>query len=133
MKNLKNFSMFGLLLLAVTLAMPAYAQDSPNRTELRRVDLDGVPGMEVICSIVEFKPGDESTKHFHHGIEAAYIVQGSMIQEPGKEPRMLATGTNLINLRNVFHSGFKVVGDQSLKIYTVHIVDKNKPLYDFNQ
>jgi quercetin dioxygenase-like cupin family protein len=95
--------------------------------------LDGVPGMEVICSIVEFKPGDESTKHFHHGIEAAYIVQGSMIQEPGKEPRMLATGTNLINLRNVFHSGFKVVGDQSLKIYTVHIVDKNKPLYDFNQ
>jgi len=30
----------------------------------------------------------------------------------------------------VFHGGFKVVGDKPLKLHTVHVVDKNKPLFD---
>jgi hypothetical protein len=29
--------------------------------------------------------------------------------------------------------GFKVVGDTSLKLFTVHIVDKGKPLYDYSK
>jgi len=120
---------FGTLLLGFALTQLSYAADA-NRTELKRVDLNGNPNMEVICSVVEFKPGEEALRHFHHGVEAAYIIQGAMIQFPGKEPQMLATGTNIVNLRDVFHAGFKVVGDQTLKIYTVHIVDKGQPLYD---
>ena len=34
-------------------------------------------------------------------------------------------------LREVKHAGFKVVGDTPLKLFTVHIVDKGKPLYDY--
>ena len=34
------------------------AQES-TRTELRRTDLSGAPGMEVVMSISELKPGDE--------------------------------------------------------------------------
>jgi quercetin dioxygenase-like cupin family protein len=64
---------------------PAYAQDSTARTQLKRVDLSGALGMEVISSIVEFKPGEEVPKHFHHGIEAAYVLQGAMLQTPGRE------------------------------------------------
>jgi quercetin dioxygenase-like cupin family protein len=120
----------GALMLMLTVTLTGHAADSSNRTELKRVDLNGNPNMEVICSIVEFKPGDVAPRHFHHGVEAAYILQGAMIQEPGKEPHLLATGTNLINLRDVYHAGFKVVGDQTLRIYTVHIVDKGAPLYD---
>jgi len=26
--------------------------------------------------------------------------------------------------------GFKIVGDKSLKLFTVHVVDKGKPLYE---
>jgi quercetin dioxygenase-like cupin family protein len=117
------------LLVTATLIQPTFAGDA-SRTELKRVDLNGNPNMEVICSIVEFKPGDVAPRHFHHGVEAAYILQGAMIQLPGKDPQLLATGTNIVNLRDVFHAGFKVVGDQTLKIYTVHIVDKGQPLYD---
>jgi hypothetical protein len=51
-----------------------------------------------------------------------------MIQPPGKEPVMLATGTSNVNLRDVPHAGFTVVGDKPLKLFTVHIVDKGKPL-----
>lgn len=45
----------------------------------------------------------------------------------------LATGTTVLNLRDVKHGGYKIVGDTSLKLFTVHIVDKGKPLYDYGQ
>ena len=38
--------------------------------------------MEVISSISEFKPGDELPRHLHHGVEAGYVVQGAMVQNP---------------------------------------------------
>ena len=116
--------------LAFAMPLPTLAQDSPARKELNRVDLDGVPGMEVVSSIAEYKTGDMVAAHFHHGVEAGYVVQGAMIQRLGKEPTMLPTGAPLLNLRDVMHSGFTVVGDVPLKLFTVHIVDKGKPLYD---
>ena len=105
--------------------------DSPQRVEQKRSDLTGAPGMEVIASVGEYKPGDSIDLHIHHGIEAAYVVQGATVQLPGKDPMPLPTGTSSLNLRDIKHGGFKVVGDTSLKLFTVHIVDKSKPLYDY--
>ena len=116
--------------LPLTLPLAVLAQDSPARKELKRVDLDGVPGMEVVSSITEYKPGDSISAHLHHGIEAGYVVQGAMIQLPGKEPTMLPTGAPVLNLRDVMHGGFTIVGAGSLVLFTVHIVDKGRPLYD---
>lgn len=107
--------------------------DSPQRVEQKRTDLSGAPGMEVIASIAEYKPGDTVDVHFHHGVEAAYVVQGASVQLPGKEPMTLATGSTTLNLRDVRHGGFKVIGDTSLKLFTVHVVDKGKPLYDYSK
>lgn len=105
--------------------------DSAQRVEQKRADLSGAPGMEVITSVAEYKPGDGIALHIHHGIEAAYVVQGAMVQAPGRDPSPLPTGASLLNLREVKHGGFVVVGDTSLKLFTVHIVDKGKPLYDY--
>ena len=69
----------------------------------------------------------------HHGVEAAYVVQGASVQVPGKEPMTLPTGATVLNLRDVKHGGFRVVGDTSLKLFTVHVVDKGKPLYDYGK
>ncbi len=110
---------------------PVLAQESGDRKELNRVDLAGVPEMEVVSSITEYKPGEVVGRHFHHGIEAGYFVQGAMVQSPGKDPMSISTGAPLMNERGVLHAGFKVVGDVPLKIYTVHIVDKEKPLYEW--
>ena len=107
--------------------------DSPQRVEQKRADLSGAPGMEVIASIGEYKPGDSIDLHIHHGIEAAYVVQGASVQTPGKDSTMLPTGASLLNLRDVKHGGFKVVGETPLKLFTVHIVDKGKPLYDYSK
>jgi len=116
---------------AVAFASVAPAQDSAARKELKRADLSGSPGMEVISSITELKAGDEFPRHLHHGVEAGYVVQGGMIQMPGQAPTMLATGSPIFNLRDAVHAGYKVVGPGSLILYTTHVVDKGKPLYDW--
>ena len=112
------------------IAYPAHAQDGMKRTILHQADLSGAPGMEVISSILEVQPGATIPRHFHNGIEAGRVLEGTMIQDPGKEPRMLETGTPIFQLRGVVHAGFKVVGDKALKLYSVHVVDKGKPLWD---
>src|SRR5580658_1464343 len=126
----------GTLLFSLGVAagqLAGTATDSPQRVEQKRTDLTGAPGMEVIASVAEYKPGDSIRLHIHHGVEAAYVLQGASVQLPGKDPMALATGTAILNLRDVKHAGFKVVGDTSLKLFTVHIVDKGKPLYDYVQ
>lgn len=130
MHSIRLAQLMASCVLALPLCLPALAQDSAARKELKRVDLSGVPGMEVINSITELKPGDFVPLHFHHGIESGIALQGGMIQVPGKEPMMLPTGASTMNLRDVPHAGWKVVGDATIKLFTVHIVDKGKPLYD---
>jgi quercetin dioxygenase-like cupin family protein len=128
---IKSFLGIALFVVGVGSALGAEATgDSPQRVEQKRTDLTGAPGMEVIASIAEYKPGETVVSHVHHGVEAAYVIQGASVQLPGKEPTKLATGSTLMNLRDVKHGGFTVVGDTSLKLFTVHIVDKGKPLYD---
>jgi len=115
--------------IASTLIAQSLAQ-GPQRQELQRADLSGAPGMEVIASLTEYQPGDQLPRHFHHGIEAAFVVQGASIRLPNGTASALATGANLLNLRDVQHGGFTITGDVPLKLYTVHVVDKGKPLYD---
>ena len=120
-----------LLALAalVTAAVPALAQDA-TRKELRRVDLSGAPGMEVILSVTELKPGDDLPEHIHHGVEAGYVLEGGTFAASGKPTLNLETGSPIMNLRDVPHGGYKVAGTRTIKLLTVHIVDKGKPLYD---
>src|SRR5258706_4362080 len=112
--------------LMIGIATSVAAQDSPGRKELRRVDLSGAPGMEVVLSLGEYKPGDEIGAHVHHGIEAVYVLEGGMVEVPGKPPFALPTGAPIMNLRDVMHGGIKIVGDQTILMVTVHIVDKGK-------
>jgi quercetin dioxygenase-like cupin family protein len=123
---------YGTLFLAVSSTYSVYGQDLPQRKEWRRADLSGAPGMEVIVSFSEYSPGESIPLHFHHGIEAAYVIEGGMVQSPGKPAIALQTGAPAMALRDVAHAGFTVVGDRTLKLFTVHIVDKGKPLYDLS-
>lgn len=105
--------------------------DSPQRREQKRTDLTGAPNMEVIASIVEIKPGESSMLHVHHGVEAFHVLQGATIQVPGQEPSVLPAGVTALNLRDVKHGAFKVLGETPLKLLTIHVVDKDKPLYEY--
>jgi quercetin dioxygenase-like cupin family protein len=122
-----SFTVFSLMTTTVPTVL---AQDSPARKELRRVDLSGAPGMEVVLSLSEYKPGDELPAHFHNGVEAGYVLEGGMVEAPGKPAFELPTGKPIMNLRDVPHGGFKIIGEKTVRLLTVHIVDKGKPLYD---
>lgn len=128
MRRLHQIACAGLLAFAG--AALAQAQASGNRVELSRVDLAGVPGMEVVSSLSEYKKGEELPRHFHHGVEAGYVIQGTSVQVPGREPTQIPTGRHILNLRDIAHAGYVIVGETSLKLFTVHVVDKGKPLYD---
>jgi mannose-6-phosphate isomerase-like protein (cupin superfamily) len=117
------------LALALMLVTAASAQDSPFRKELKRGDLTGT-NMEVITSISEIKPGETSTLHIHHGDESYYFLEGGTIELPNGRQMPIPTGAVGLNVRDVPHGAYKVVGDKTIKLLTVHIVDKGKPLYD---
>jgi len=118
----------GVALVAVLIS-GAQAQTYPTRQELNRADLSGTD-MEIIISTSEIKPGETLPRHIHHGEEAAYVLEGGTIETPDGKQAPFPTGRTVINKRDVPHAGFKVVGDKTVKLLTVHIVDKGKPLYD---
>ncbi|QOZ79917.1 cupin domain-containing protein [Bradyrhizobium sp. CCBAU 53351] len=117
------------ILFASLFTCAANAQDSPFRKELKRADLTGT-NMEVITSISDIKPGDTSKLHIHHGEESFYVLEGGTIELPDGKQVPFPTGFSSVNIRDVPHGAFKVVGDRTVKLLTVHIVDKGKPLYD---
>ncbi len=117
------------LIFSVALVSVGYCQDSPYRKELKRADLSGT-NMVVITSINEIPPGQSSMLHIHHGEEAFYVIDGGTIELPDGKQVPFATGVTNVNVRDVPHGAFKVVGDKSIKYLSVHIVDKDKPLYD---
>ena len=117
------------MLFASLLTLAASAQDSPYRKELKRGDLTGT-NMEVITSISEVKPGETATLHIHHGDESYYYLEGGTIELPDGKQVAIPAGAVGLNVRDVPHGAYKVVGDKTLKFLTVHIVDKGSPLYD---
>jgi quercetin dioxygenase-like cupin family protein len=114
---------------AAALTCAAQAQDSTTRKELQRSDLTGT-NMEIVVSIAELKPGETLPRHIHHGEEAVYVLEGASAELPDGKQISLPTGRTVINARDVPHAGFKIIGDKTLKILTVHVVDKGQPLYD---
>ena len=120
-------------LAAATLlfAATAIAQDAPGRKELRRVDLPNAPGLEMVLSISEYNVGDELPRHFHYGVESGYVVDGGIVQPPSGPPIALPTGAPILNMPNIPHAGFKIVGDRPIRLFTVHVVEKGKPLYEW--
>jgi quercetin dioxygenase-like cupin family protein len=131
MRLARPVAILSVCALITTVWADTVRDDLPQRQELKRADLTTSPEMEVITSISEFKKGETIPRHYHHGIETGYVLQGTMVQLPGRAPTMMQTGSTIMNRRDVPHAGFTVVGDQPLKLLTVHIVDKGKPLYEW--
>jgi hypothetical protein len=127
MRSFMKASIAGTAAVAIVAwASLAQAQEI-KRTEIKRSDLTGT-SMEMIMTVLEAPPGAVLPKHFHYGEEAFYVLEGAMTEVPGQAPSARVLGTGGINVREVPHAGYKVVGDKPLKLLTVHVVDKGKPL-----
>jgi quercetin dioxygenase-like cupin family protein len=124
---IKQLALVALIGLGLTFSAAAQTPTS-KRTELTKGDLTGT-NMEIVVGIVEVPPGAAGVLHTHPGEEAYYVLEGTTMETPDGKPVTLATGASMINVRDVPHGAFKVTGDKPLKLLTVHIVDKGKPMF----
>jgi quercetin dioxygenase-like cupin family protein len=115
------------LATVLLLSMASTALAQTNRIELKRGDLTGT-NMEIIIAVLEVPPGSSIEQHTHPGEEAVYVLDGATLQFPDGKELSRPPGQAGINVRDVPHAGYKVVGDKPLRLLTVHIVDKGKPM-----
>ena len=109
-------------------APSAFAQaPEPHRIVLKTADLTGTD-KEIIIAVLEVPPGVTIARHTHPGEEATYVLEGAKLQMPDGKEIDRPAGQAGVNVRDVPHAGYKVIGDKALKILTVHIVDKGKPM-----
>jgi quercetin dioxygenase-like cupin family protein len=124
---MKQAAIIALVGLGLTFSAAAQAQTS-KRTELTKSDLTGT-NMEIVVGTVEVPPGASGTLHTHAGEEAYYVLEGATAVSADGKPIVYVPGAAKINIRDVPHGAFTVTGDKTLKLLTVHVVDKGKPLY----
>src|SRR6201996_9059613 len=124
--GLSMFRLAAAAFFVIALASAALA-DEPKRTVLKRSDLTGT-NMEIIIATLEVPPGNTIARHTHPGEEAVYVLEGATLQFPDGKEVTRPAGEAGVNIRDVAHAGYKGVGDKPLKLLTVHIVDKDKPM-----
>jgi quercetin dioxygenase-like cupin family protein len=122
MKAKAAATFLGLLLLATG----AHAQNA-KRIELKRAVLTGT-NMEIHVAIAEVPPGAKIALHKHAGEEVLFLLNGGTLKYDNGEEVKLETGSADIISRDVVHGGATVVGTETVKFLTVHIVDQGGPL-----
>jgi quercetin dioxygenase-like cupin family protein len=107
-------------------------QPEVKRTQLQRHDL-GIPGREVIQSLIEFDAGASFGKHSHPGEEVIYVVEGELeYQVEGKPPVILKAGQVLLVPAGTVHSAKNVGKTKGAELAT-YIVEKGKPLLKMHE
>ena len=110
------------------LAFAAQQQPSIKRTILQRQDDPASPKYEAVMGISEIPPGGTSGKHRHPGIELAYILDGTVeLTHEGKPPMTVKAGEATMNTLGGIHTATNR-GTAPVKILTVYVVEKGKPL-----
>ena len=108
----------------------AFARQQPGikRTILQRQDDPGSPKYEAVMGISEIPPGGTSGKHRHPGIELAYVLDGAVeLVHEGKPPVTVKAGEATMNTLGGIHTATNR-GTVPVKILTVYIVEKGKPM-----
>ncbi len=107
----------------------ASAQTPPagiRRAEVRRHDLAGT-NHEAIQMTLELDPGIEVAYHTHPGIEASYIVDGSVtLTVRGQAPQVITAGGSFMVPAGTVHAAKNGAGVS--KVFITYIVEKGKPL-----
>lgn len=121
-------AVFSLGATADHLVFAAQQQPQIKRTILQREDDPASPKYEAVMGISEIPPGGTSGKHRHPGIELAYILEGSLeLVHEGKPPVIVKAGEATMNALGGVHVATNR-GTVPVKILTVYIVEKGKPL-----
>ena len=123
----------GFLILPGPLA-PSLAHDSAQHAFESKVitlfqeQLSANPDQEFVARIYVLQPSSEVPRHFHDGEAFHIVLEGEWAAEvEGRETRLMKQGDSQFVPRGQWHGG-KVIGDHLLRLLTVVVADKGKPL-----
>src|SRR5262245_28449494 len=98
-----------------------------TRVDLQQHDLSA-PGREVIQNRVGISPDAPAIRHFHHGEEIIYVLEGELEYEiEGESTRTVKAGEALMVPAEAVHS-VKNVGEGEAAELATYVVEKGKPL-----
>ena len=119
--------LLGLSVVALAFAGSALAQQSGiKRTPLQKAEFPD--GFVSVSAIAEIPAGGAAGRHSHPGIELGYIVEGEAdLILDGQPAQHLKAGDSYQIPMGTVHDA-KVSGDKPLKVLTVYVVDKARPL-----
>jgi quercetin dioxygenase-like cupin family protein len=121
----------GLLVISlatvITINLVRAQQPGIKRTELQRHDM-GIPGREAVQVLIDFQPGTAFAKHFHHGEELIYVIEGTLEYQVNDDaPVVLQAGEVLFIPSKAAHSA-RNKGTVKAKELATYIVEKGKPI-----
>lgn len=101
-------------------------QTGIKRTVLMKNDLTA-QGREGVMGHAEIPAGMAAGRHFHHGEEMGYVLEGEAVLEvEGKAAQTLKPGDTYFIEAGKAHD-VKVIGTVAAKALAVYIVEKGKP------
>jgi len=135
-------TVFSVAILAfVITATAAYAQygmPSPTplavatpsaitRTVLHTADFPDA--FQTIQAYVVIAPGAKAAAHTHPGVELGYVLDGEAdLYVQGQPKQHVKAGDSFMNPAGVPHGAINTSATKPLKIVSVYVVDKTKPL-----
>ena len=106
------------------LLTPVLAQQSIKRTPLGTIDFP--PGYQTVMGIAEVPPGTCVGRHTHPGTSTGYVLEGeTVLKVDGKPDQPIKAGDPYQTPAGVPHEDCTTSG---VKLLTVHIIEKGKPL-----
>ena len=119
--------LLGFSVIAFACAGAALAQQAAiKRTPLQKAEFPD--GFVSVSAIAEIPAGGAAGRHSHPGVELGYIVEGEAdLILDGEPAQHLKAGDTYQIPVGAIHDA-KVSGDKPLKVLTVYIVDKSRPL-----
>ena len=119
-----TLSALTLLCLGASSSAPTIAQQGITRTPLGTMDFPA--GYQTVMGVAQIPAGVCADRHTHPGVETSYVLEGEgVLKVEGKPEQRLKAGEPLQIPANAPHSPCATT---ALKILTVHVVEKGKPL-----
>ena len=113
-----------LMCLGASSPMSVIAQQGITRTPLGTMDFP--TGFQTVMGIAQIPAGVCADRHTHPGIETSYLLEGEgVLKVDGKPEQRLKVGDTLQIPANTPHTPCATT---ALKVLTVHVVEKGKPL-----
>jgi quercetin dioxygenase-like cupin family protein len=124
MKRITSFAIPLLLIAGIALAQAP----GIKRTLLQKGDVPAEGAREVVMGVAEIAAGGAAGRHFHHGPETGYVLEGTTLLEiDGEAPKTLKAGDSYFIPAGKIHDA-KAHAGGSAKVLATYVVEKGKPL-----